>query len=184
MAKVNFKRISDSGLIDNVPIEDGSIIVTGDGKTYVDFGENRIAILGTPDNYMSDSSSNVVENKTIKAYIDDTIKKRLLWTNSNPNSSFASQNVKLSSNDYQFLLIIYYNWTTDKLEQSVVIEKGSNGILPSVVYSNSIYVGFRSLTYVNETTLNFSDTTAMHFGGSNTEVLNGHAIPVKIYGFY
>lgn len=74
-AKVSFKRISDSGLIGNVLIEDGSIIVTGDGKTYVDFGETRVPILGTLDSYMSDRSQNAVENQAIKAYIDEKIKE-------------------------------------------------------------------------------------------------------------
>lgn len=70
MAKVNFKRIEDSSTIDNVDIEDGAFIVTGDGKTYVDFGTDRIPTSGTPDSQMSDVSRNTVENKVIKEYVD------------------------------------------------------------------------------------------------------------------
>lgn len=70
MAKVNFKRIEDSSTIDNVDIEDGAFIVTGDGKTYVDFGNDRIPTSGTPDSQMSDVSRNTVENKVIKEYVD------------------------------------------------------------------------------------------------------------------
>lgn len=73
MAKVNFKRIEDSSNVGNIDIEDGNFIVTGDGKTFIDYGVNRIAVGGTPDNEMSDTSSNTVENKVIKEYIDNNI---------------------------------------------------------------------------------------------------------------
>lgn len=70
MAKVNFKRIEDSSMIDDIDVDDGAFIVTGDGKTYVDFGTDRIPTSGTPDSQMSDVSRNTVENKVIKEYVD------------------------------------------------------------------------------------------------------------------
>ena len=70
MAKVNFKRIEDSSTINDIDIEDGAFIVTGDGKTYIDFGTDRIPTSGTPDSQMSDVSRNTVENKVIKEYVD------------------------------------------------------------------------------------------------------------------
>ena len=70
MAKASFKRIEDSSTIDDIDIEDGAFIVTGDGKAYVDFGTNRIPTSGTPDSQMSDVSRNTVENKVIKEYVD------------------------------------------------------------------------------------------------------------------
>jgi hypothetical protein len=73
MAKVLFKRIEDSGNINNIEIEDGSFIVTGDGKTYVDYGEDRIPTSGTPDTEMSDRSRNTVENNVIKEYVDNNV---------------------------------------------------------------------------------------------------------------
>lgn len=73
MSKVVFNRIEDSSLIDNYPIEDGSFWVTGDGKTYVDYGDERIAVGGTPDTEMSDRSQNAVQNNVIKAYVDDKV---------------------------------------------------------------------------------------------------------------
>lgn len=71
MAKVKFKRISSSSQINNLPVEDGAFIVTGDGKSYVDYDNNRIPTSGTPDTEMSDTSRNTVENKVIKEYIDN-----------------------------------------------------------------------------------------------------------------
>lgn len=71
MAKVRFKRINTASQIDNVPIQDGSFIVTGDGKSYIDYGLNRVPTNGTLDSEMSDDSLNGVENKVIKAYVDN-----------------------------------------------------------------------------------------------------------------
>ena len=42
MAKVLFKRIENSDYIDNVTVEDGSFIITGDGKCYIDYGNTRV----------------------------------------------------------------------------------------------------------------------------------------------
>ena len=70
MAKVQFKRVESVNDLDSIPIEDGNFIVTGDGKTYVDYGTTRKGIGGTPDNEMSDTSMNSVENKVVKEYVD------------------------------------------------------------------------------------------------------------------
>ena len=70
MAVVNFKRIEDSANINNIDIEDGAFIVTGDGKTFVDYGTDRVATSGTPDLQMSGTSRNTVENRVIKQYVD------------------------------------------------------------------------------------------------------------------
>lgn len=45
MAKVLFKRIEDSSLIDNYDVVDGSFIVTKDGKVFVDYESERIPII-------------------------------------------------------------------------------------------------------------------------------------------
>lgn len=73
MAKVNFKRIQNSSQIDNLPVEDGAFIVTGDGKSYIDYGNDRMPTNGTLDTEMSDTSRNAVENKVIKKYVDGNI---------------------------------------------------------------------------------------------------------------
>ena len=71
MAKVEFTRVETNDDIENIDIKDGRFIVTGEGKAFVDYGENRIGIGGTPDTQMSDSSTNSVENRVIKEYVDD-----------------------------------------------------------------------------------------------------------------
>ena len=71
MAKVNFKRVQSVDDLSNLDIIDGNFIVTGDGKTYIDYGNERKGIGGTPDLEMSDTSTNSVQNKVIKEYIDN-----------------------------------------------------------------------------------------------------------------
>ena len=73
MANVLFKRLEDSSELDNIPIVDGSLYITKDGKTFIDYDDDRIPVGGTPDDEMSDRSSNTVENKVIKKYVDDFI---------------------------------------------------------------------------------------------------------------
>lgn len=71
MAKVNFKRCATNDDLNNIDIVDGNFIVTGQGQVFVDYNGNRIAVGGTPDIEMSDSSINPVQNKIIKLYVDD-----------------------------------------------------------------------------------------------------------------
>lgn len=73
MAKVLFKRIVDSGLIDDYPIVDGSVFVTKDGKMFIDYDDTRAPVGGTPDTAMSDRSTNAVQNNVIKRYVDESI---------------------------------------------------------------------------------------------------------------
>lgn len=73
MAKVNFKRVLTNDDVNNLPIEDGNFIVTKDGKAFTDYDNERVGIGGTPDTEMSDTSTNSVENKIIKQYVDTNV---------------------------------------------------------------------------------------------------------------
>jgi hypothetical protein len=73
MANVLFKRVEDSTQLDNIPVVDGSFYVTGDGKSFIDYGGERLPVGGTPDTEMSDRSRNTVENNVIKQYVDDKV---------------------------------------------------------------------------------------------------------------
>lgn len=73
MAKVLFKRYESNIEAEESQIIDGQFIVTKEGKTFVDYGSDRIPVGGTLDDEMSDSSTNGVENKVIKQYVDKKI---------------------------------------------------------------------------------------------------------------
>lgn len=71
MAKVTYKRVETNDLVNEIPIVDGQLIYSKQGKTYMDYGEERVAINGTTDTEMNDSSTNPVENRVIKSYVDE-----------------------------------------------------------------------------------------------------------------
>lgn len=191
MAKVNFKRIQNSSQIDNLPVEDGSFIVTGDGKTYVDYGTSRIPTSGTPDSTMSDSSRNTVENKVVKEYVDgeiSSLKPILLWENSSPYSAFASTTIELSSSDYDFLEIYYNNYNNDGFKQlhCIKIPKGYNGMMnANFVNQNYIYVSMRAVTYTDATHLLIHSGLGRWLNGQSwtTETQNNTCIPFRVYGY-
>ena len=124
------------------------------------------------------------KDKNILNFKIPRYEKKLLWENPSPNSNFKTQNISLSDPNYKFLLIAYYNWVTDKLEQVAIMEKGCNGALMSIVYENSIYISIRAITSLSSTELKVTDAYTAHFGANNIENLNGHCVPVKIYGLY
>ena len=80
MAKVNFKRVQSVNDLSNLDIVDGNLIVTGDGNLFIDYNNQRIAVGGTPDIEMSDTSINPVQNKVVKEYVDNFIPKGVINT--------------------------------------------------------------------------------------------------------
>lgn len=138
MARVNFKRISDSTQIDNIPFEDGNFIVTKDGKTFIDYENERINPGLSTDTQMSDSSRNAVENKVIKKYIDDMYKKlagTIVWTNPNPNTAFGAQTITLQKafsdgyDSYEILFKQNNNSTNTRLMSTGIIPSDNGTIL-------------------------------------------------------
>lgn len=78
MAKVEFTRVETDEEVENINIKDGQLIYTGTGKTYMDYGNQRIPTGSggssvDVDTEMSDISENAVQNKVIKEYVDNEI---------------------------------------------------------------------------------------------------------------
>ena len=108
MAKVDFRRVTTNAEVENIDIKDGQFIVTGEGKTFVDYGNERIPICGTPDTQMSDTSTNSVENKIIKEYVDSQIEN--LQTINTTSISFISTYVKnIENNSYKIGKLVNLN---------------------------------------------------------------------------
>lgn len=99
MGKVKYERIQNSSNINDIPIEDGQIIYTKDGKTYLDYDNDRIVINGTPDSEMSDISTNAIANNTVKDYIDTNDLKKIDKYNLVTNSSPIKTGRKINGND-------------------------------------------------------------------------------------
>lgn len=126
MSNVRFNRINNSSQINNYPVADGSIWITGDSKMYVDYDDNRLPVGGTPDNTMSDSSTNTVQNNTIKAYVDEKTNINILTATLSDN--YALQN----TSSYEILPLTQYIKIGNKLSVNssggIVIGAGINYI--------------------------------------------------------
>ena len=203
MAKVKFKRINTASQIDNVPIEDGSFIVTGDGKSYIDYGLNRIPTNGTLDTEMSDGSLNGVENKVIKEYVDNTKEETIdeiktyyspivLWENQNPTVAFSPANITLSSGDYDFLEIYFYDWAdgSQTASKRLLCQKTLKGYstLLSCVFrfdgTSKSYSGSRAIDFINNTTLAIGNCySAFDQSAFRDSLTNYWCVPVKILGY-
>lgn len=104
----------------------------------------------------------------------------ILWTNPTPNSSFSTQDISLSSNDYDVLEIFF------KDEPSARIIKGySTTISHSDGYAGStLRVKYRSVTRNSDTSFNISDCTSYTQSGATTNwsYENADMIPLYVVG--
>ena len=106
-----------------------------------------------------------------------------LWVNPSPASSFASQNITLASDDYDFLLALYYVSTSDVRICSVIAPKGESLLLgaPATGAGGSISLN-RTCAYSSATVFSMGNATRATgtTAGSSDNTL---CIPVAIYGF-
>lgn len=88
--KVEFKRVQTDAEVENIDIKDGQLIYTGTGKTYMDYGNQRIPTGSggssvDVDTEMSDTSTNAVQNKVIKEYVDS--KEEVIVSDTQPTGN-------------------------------------------------------------------------------------------------
>lgn len=163
MAKVNFKRIENSANIDSISVEDGNFIVTGDGKSYIDYGTERVPTNGTLDTEMSDTSRNGVENKVIKQYVDESVansRSVIAWTNPSPTSSFEGQTVTMSAkfsdgyDSYEILFRQNNNESNTRLMSTGIIPSSNGTILH---YATSVANFRATITTMYDQTFTFEN---------------------------
>lgn len=189
MANVKFKRIQNSSTIGNLDIEDGSFIVTGDGKSYIDYGTSRVPTNGTLDTAMSNSSTNAVENKIIKNYVDteienakDTLKPTVLYS----SSSGSGSNISLSDNvdNYDYLEILYMRIEGQSSSVKLNVSITKKATLTSTYYtSGSFYIDCKNIT-LNGTTLIVNSNYVMYSNGTTTSIANVNNIRIyEVLGY-
>lgn len=101
-----------------------------------------------------------------------------LWENPSPTSSFASQNITLSSADYDLLLIIYRWSTTSDTNLSVIAKKGQSFAMIIPTNGGSTARNYeRYATYTDET--HYAIDNCSYTGGTTS---NNNAIPIAVYG--
>lgn len=110
-------------------------------------------------------------------YSNNVFGGKLLWKNQNPTSTFAAQNILLSSSDYDVLEIFYsYTNSTTQIKSTKAL-KGKNFIL-------DIYDGYsskgaiRPVNYTNDTTLSVQNSFYNSSTGSAA-----YCIPLYIIGY-
>lgn len=123
---------------------------------------------------------NCTASDTVTEQIHGKIK--LLWENSDPSASFAGQQISIANYDYDLLLIIA-NLANGTWAISNIIPKGSNGWFSAEQTTTASYTTMtnRSVTYINETTLQFSSGYKQNSNGSRTTD-NTALIPYRVYG--
>ena len=112
-----------------------------------------------------------------------------LWTNNAPTNSFDAQNVTLSSDmdNYDYLMVRFRNSTSNATESEVFISPanlkkslaslGTNRV-EVAIGSTGTYAAYRRVTYIDDTTINFTKALQISGTGSNTTM----AIPTSIVG--
>lgn len=103
----------------------------------------------------------------------------LLWTNSDPTSSFSPQTISLDLSEYDRIEVVSYVNRSSTLAFSTILHKGIRGTL-SGVYAARIVI--RNLTdgYTNSGISFGSGTNINTYGNETTD--NAYVIPYKIYG--
>lgn len=115
---------------------------------------------------------------------------KLLWENSNPSSTFASQDINLSSSDYDYLRIFYKGIYNQTSLLSIDTLKGFGFTLnfagSAHVSGSGNYYGssiWRECTRTNDTKFNVPVCTVI-LGNNTTGGADNTAycVPVAIYG--
>lgn len=126
---------------------------------------------------------------TINNNITEFTTPTVLWTNPNPNNNFSSSQITLSSEDYNFLEIYYYDWTGEQLAwKDLMCQKTLKGygtkLIMQLKYDSKSYAANRRIRYINNTTLAVDDCYAtIEENAFTNNVRNNWCVPVKILGY-
>ena len=187
MADVKYVRKETDEELDNVPIDDGQLLFTGEGHTFVDFNTVRIPMQNTPDSQMSSSSTNSVSNNVIKNYVDTSInnldntiiKSEVLWENVSPTTSFTTLTINLANNDYDILEFYYkYNTDSDYIISTKTL-KGYGLCLTELVGENFGYGARRMVNRISDLTYEVQAPS----GNSIIENPYNYIIPLYVIGY-
>lgn len=103
---------------------------------------------------------------------------QILWTNLNPTSSFSTQTIALSSNDYDMYEVMYYSSSTLATQMTTGrIKKGENLYLTQTYYDTQVRVRQREVNYSSDLSLNVQEAK------NNGNVQNTDLIPAYIIGY-
>lgn len=112
----------------------------------------------------------------------------LLWTNPNPNNAFSSQEITLSSGDYDVLEIYYNDWNDTGSYKDLLCQKTIKGhstkLQMQLSYNGYSYSGNRRIRYVSDTKLQVDECYAIIDNSSfNNHQVNYWNVPIYIVGY-
>lgn len=110
------------------------------------------------------------------------VKGKILWTNPNPMSEFASQTITLNSNDYDYLEFIFksdYDDSTKAIISGRTIK--GYGVRTSYTSITSFKFWSRQINYNSETNYDIDD--CMVITSNSSSVSNKNLIPLYVIGY-
>jgi len=177
MAKVQFKRYETDLEAQESDVIDGQFIVTKEGTSYIDCGEERVAFGGTPDTQMSDTSQNSVQNKVVKEYVDGIV----LYDNSTGTNDNINLNDSLSnySKIKVFSKIVMPSYTTNYVNEFEAIVGNRISINSARMHSDELWINdcttyllnTQTITKVYESDVRIGEGGAAAFNKNTTRTL-------------
>lgn len=133
--------------------------------------------------------SNSTKDSYACSYANNTFQTKgtVLWTNSNPSSAFEGGTITLSSNDYDYIDIIFNNYITRNTYDTARIYNISGYFELDALfnYMGAVYAGSRYAQFTdNGNKIAFETAFGKEVGASGAvSAQSSWAVPYKIIGY-
>jgi hypothetical protein len=134
---------------------------------------------------VGDLSNLETVDKTSVVNAINSMRGKILWTNSSTTSSFAPQTISLTNNDCDMIEIFYYAHVNQQQLNSTKIPLGETGLLQTIFqYSNKGFIGSRPVKYTNTSEIEIYDCYSTVVNDTLSRNLsNTWTIPLYIIGY-
>ncbi len=185
MAKVNFKRRLTNEEVDELPVEDGSLIITKEGSLFIDYDEERKQIQGGKGaDYDSLPVGSVIdfEGTEIPEGYEEVENKKVLFNGKENNSLILNEDV----NNYSKLLIIF---CANNVYNSIIVDNPDGKTISLftsyMVDANTLKISSKNIT-LSGTTISIGNYMEWNntWGNSNITSSKSNSIYItKIIGY-
>lgn len=106
-----------------------------------------------------------------------------LWENARPTSTFAAQNVPVSTSEYEMLIVVFRrtNNSENYSAGTIILGKLGSGSQAYILgYSGTMVA--RAVNWTNTSTINFEACNQYNTYAGNPTAMNNMLIPTEIYG--
>ena len=153
---------------------------SSDEPTIVDYkiikAKNSVGLVGD----VSDVYSESTQDSYSCNYVNN-LNGKLLWSNPNPTSEFASQNITLSSDDYDEL--DWYFISDVNIEKPVIIKETSikqYGVQSFFSSNSALKYWARRIVYNSDTSYSVDNAKSIDSSGTNN--MNSILVPLYVVG--